>query len=236
MPARNRNRPDYTAGRLIVSMKRLDKATSKHLIVSIEHGRLARSNGPLGSPESNAEFLFSGRAKKSLRSGMPMPDLHRRLFRAGGRFPRDPVHPRHPELRPVLIGLRAHDDLPLLGANLQNVPRLRPRETQSFPLTYREKVDSFMSSEDRPFAIHDLSSADSDLELPLQEVPVASTLRNKADVLALRLGGHGQPGTGGQGSHLRLHQIAYREDRALQLLPGETEQKVRLVLLPIHAP
>src|SRR6266850_6200455 len=146
MPARDRNRPEYTAGRLPVSMKGLDEAASEDFVVSVEDRGLAGCHGPLGSPKADAELLVPGRGEKSLSACMPMPDLDHRLLRPGGRGPRNPVHPRYSELRPVPIGLRADDHLPLLGKDLQDIPRLRARETQSLALPYRETVDSLMGS------------------------------------------------------------------------------------------
>ena len=66
-----------------------------------------------------------------------------------------------------------------------------------------------------------------------QKAPII-TVRNKTDLLALRLFCDPQGQTLGLPSHLGFAQPPQRQQRLTQLLLGQIKQKVRLVLGAIH--
>src|SRR6185369_2933108 len=80
--------------------------------------------------------------------------------------------------------------------------------------------------------VDDLSRAfaGGDSSLTLHDGGVAVLLRDEADLVRLLLAGHGQAGRAGDLAHLRLRHLAEGEERVAELLLGELEEEIRLVL------
>src|SRR5438105_9555473 len=95
-------------------------------------------------------------------------------------------------------------------------------------------MDARVAAERAPFAIHDGAAPEARRRLPLDEACVVA-VGHEADLLALRLVRRGQPARGGQAADLVLGQVADREYGARELLRGQAEQEVRLVLPPVAA-
>ncbi len=136
----------------------------------------------------------------------------------------DPVHDR--------LVRRAHHYLTLVGTKLDHIQRLGPRQPQALSLSDGVTVDAAMRSQPPPRAIDDLAG---DLAQPFRQEAAVVTVRDEADVLALRSVVDGQAPLPRAPAGGVLGQIAQREDGAPQQSRWDFRQDVGLILLPVGA-
>ena len=111
----------------------------------------------------------------------------------------------------------------------EHVERLRRGDAEALALADREVVRAAVQREHGAVAVDDLAGAVVEAGVAGQERGLAGA-GQEAQVLRLGLGGHGQPGLGGQRAHLRLGQLPEREAQPRERRGRDGREHVGLVL------
>src|SRR5258707_4954146 len=103
------------------------------------------------------------------------------------------------------------------------------------PLADREVIVAVVLSDDVAVDVDDLARglAGRDARLPFDDFRVAVLLGDEADLVRLFLSSHGETALFREIANLRFGQLAKGEECLAELLLGELEKKVALVLGPV---
>ena len=159
---------------------------------------------------------------------------HRRRARAG------PVQQRrrHADAAGGQGAAGPNDHAVARGVLGQHVERLGGGHADPPPLPDREGMVAVVATQHRAVAVHHLAArgrrAQSAAAVAAHEGARAGA-GQEAQVLALALVGHRQPGGAGQLAHARLGELAHREPQPLQFVGPEPGEHVALVLAGVGA-
>ena len=132
----------------------------------------------------------------------------------------------------------ADDDLAGVSLDLNHIKRRTRCHSKALSLAHREVVDAAMLANDRAISRDQFAGGIGQRftllgKISVEEFLVVAT-GNEADLLGVGLLSQSQPVLAGQFAHLRLHHSAQRKERAAELVLGQAEQKISLVLGPVR--
>src|SRR6187402_3865140 len=120
------------------------------------------------------------------------------------------------------------------GIGGEHVERLLRRDADAAPLSHCEVVVAAMAAERAARAVEQLALALAQPAVAAEKVRLALA-GEEAEVLTLRLAGHGEVMPGGDLAHLWLGQLGQREAQLLEHPRRQGGQHVALVLLGVRS-
>ena len=165
---------------------------------------------------------------------MTMANLHADPLWLAQIVDRDQIHATGAQGSRVQILLVADHDLALVALDLDHVQRRAGGHAQTLALAYGEVVDSVVLADYFPFGGHEFAGCVGQRLALLGQIGIEKLLvvaaGDKADLLRIWLGGESEAVMARQVANLRLGHFTERKIRMRQLLLGQAEQKVRLIL------
>src|ERR1700734_362686 len=163
-----------------------------------------------------------------------MTDLHPHLHGFGQIVDCYQIYPPRAQGSRIQIFLIADHDLALVTLDLNHVQRRTSRDSPSLALANGEVVDAVMLADYLSVGGHEFASGIGQRLALLGQIGIEKLLvvasGDEADLLRIWLCCESQPVITRQITDLRLGHFSERKKRAAELILGQTEQKISLIL------
>src|SRR5437588_5168573 len=211
-----------------------DPAAAHHDISVIEDGCLARRDGSLRLVEGGQHLVVSDLLNRGRRRLMTMTDFYGDSHGCAQISRGNEVHALCVQAPGEQLLAASDYYLASVALDLDYIKRRSGGYTQSPALAHCEVVDAMVLPDNFPARGDQLASRVWQRLTLLLKVGIEKTLvvaaRDKTNLLRIRLLREGQAELARQFTNLRLGHLTTREQRAAQLVLGQAEQKIGLIL------